>query len=787
MPLPTLFTKGAINVESWMTPDQKNEANSLPAVDFVVNYISERMPVRKSDSPSIPIKSGGDKVLLLESGTGSGKSTVLPPALYDTYGANICVTQPRVYNAINIPDQICEHNSHIHMGRNIGYQSGLISKKPTDRAIIAMTVGVLAQQLNIMEEEKFLKKYRFIIIDECHVRSTELDLTLYYLYKLLKKYYDHPDCPMLILMSATFDHAHFAKYFGCPKQNFLRISGKTYPIIDNFLEYDVKENIQESAIDRVKQIHTVEGVDDVNDPENMRDILIFVQGGASLRRMIFALHELNNDKAFVKHGYIAPIKLDSEHFKKSGKDYKHLIAPIEMIRERLIADKSTDNDIKFKSTPVIPVRKVFVGTDLAETGITIDTLKYCIDTGYHYSAEYNPVHGVRCLILKPITKGSATQRRGRVGRKAPGIWYPLYTEETFNKMIPNAHPDILRNSPIELILNFIIKESEKPSGICFGSISMLDMPSSDAIIDSLEQLRILGFIRQENKFIAPSKSKSAGKIQPTELGIIASKIRKISLPSIRMIFAGYHYGANILDLITIACMIDNFRSFFKKQYINKYKTPRNPLKLRDEETVKSYYRYVFADEFLECLWIWLDFMNAIEKAPSDNIIDYMEKYCDDNDFVYSGLLGSVATLRDEIIQNFIAIGINPFYNGLNIAQYNLLDIIRNDFEMGITEIQKIKRCILDGYRHNLCILNPETNKYHSLRKRITLYVTDSMLLKKIKMDSADDVIQNQPKYIIASELGISPSRANPSLFSYGVAGLVSVMDGFATVDYTISI
>ena len=27
------------------------------------------------------------------------------------------------------------------------------------------------------------------------------------------------------------------------------------------------------------------------------------------------------------------------------------------------------------------------------------------------------------------------QRKGRVGRKQPGIFYPIFTQETFNKMI----------------------------------------------------------------------------------------------------------------------------------------------------------------------------------------------------------------------------------------------------------------------------------------------------------------------------------------------------------------
>ena len=46
------------------------------------------------------------------------------------------------------------------------------------------------------------------------------------------------------------------------------------------------------------------------------------------------------------------------------------------------------------------VRKIFIATNVAETGLTLSTLKYCIDTGYFNSVEFNPNLGIKLIIQK---------------------------------------------------------------------------------------------------------------------------------------------------------------------------------------------------------------------------------------------------------------------------------------------------------------------------------------------------------------------------------------------------
>jgi hypothetical protein len=194
----------------------------------------------------------------------------------------------------------------------------------------------------------------------------------------------------------------------------------------------------------------------------------------------------------------------------------------------------------------------------------------------------------------------------------------------------------------------------------------------------VEKLQTLGFIDHEYK--------------PTCIGWFGSKFRKVRMENIRMILAGYHHGANILDLITIACFIEAGHSLGIKK--NKY-IPRNPLKLSEYKR-NYYYSMVFCDEFIEYLFIWEEFMDQvnnlgetiknISSAKSnakksknkstikniDEIMTYLENWCVENKFNYDAMM-NISIARDELLTDLLNIGLNPYYNGLLLpkGKYNL--------------------------------------------------------------------------------------------------------------------
>ena len=76
-------------------------------------------------------------------------------------------------------------------------------------------------------------------------------------------------------------------------------------------------------------------------------------------------------------------------------------------------------------------RKCIVATNIAETSLTLDGVKYVIDTGFCKLKVYNPKIGMDALQITPISQANANQRAGRAGRTGPGQCYRLYSAHIF--------------------------------------------------------------------------------------------------------------------------------------------------------------------------------------------------------------------------------------------------------------------------------------------------------------------------------------------------------------------
>ncbi len=70
-------------------------------------------------------------------------------------------------------------------------------------------------------------------------------------------------------------------------------------------------------------------------------------------------------------------------------------------------------------------RKIVLATPIAETSITIEGVKFVIDTGYCRRLNYDAKTGLSHLDTVRISKDMAVQRAGRAGRLTEGICYRL--------------------------------------------------------------------------------------------------------------------------------------------------------------------------------------------------------------------------------------------------------------------------------------------------------------------------------------------------------------------------
>jgi HrpA-like RNA helicase len=835
MSLPTLLKPNTIKVAKWMSKEQKIQLTTMQSIEWIINYLEDRV-WNKNTPPKIKIKGPGYKVGVFRSGTGTGKSTVFPPYIYNKFyeelknTKTIICTQPTVATATDIPYQIVAYNKNLELGKNIGFQTGSLIRK-AKKGILFATIGILLQHLKLLTDEEFMNKYSFIILDEIHLRSVETDTTLFYLRRFLERNYENPECPFIILTSGTFEPKIFMEYFSCPESSFLDIVGSSFPIVDNYSTFDVSDYISYS-IDLVEKIH-VENVSDITKKSEFRDVLIFVQGVSQIKEIVEKLHKLNtevfskglnysikhNNEQQKKYGgkekiekyYICPIAVTSKNMQKGGIEYQNIFSDVNNVKVpiyKFVNGEITDKIINYEKAS----RRVIIATNAIETGITIDTLKYCIDTGYVNESQFNPDFGVNMLINKSVTQASSKQRRGRVGRKDPGVFYTAYTKETYDKLIPLPYPDIVRNDITSSLLDIIMNETEtklievdpseldkypeafqmnnfdqrwyslhQDKSFNLANLIFIQSPSANSFTYSLEKLRILGFIDHSYNI--------------TIYGWFGSKIRKTSIESIRMILAGYHHGANILDLITIVIMMNNAITLGIKR--KKYK-PRNILNL-SEKNLSLYYKNLFTDEFIEYLFIWDEFINEVEeigdtiskelkKANSNSsnllILKKVEKYCLENNFDMDTLL-LIINQRDEMISDLLNVGMNPFYNGLSLprGKYNLVNILQNNIQDGIDEIRKIKNCIYEGYRMNLYIWNEGSKSYVSPINH-TPITLESKILSPLTLDK--NIKQSRPQKIIVSSVILRESNNESGIYEF-IGSEISSLDGYVDLDVDFNI
>ena len=90
--------------------------------------------------------------------------------------------------------------------------------------------------------------------------------------------------------------------------------------------------------------------------------------------------------------------------------------------------KDLNNNNNFKT-------RIYLGTDVIESSITLPDIYIVIDLGLKNKVTYNPIIDDTLNEVSFINKTNAGQRKGRTGRRNDGLYYHLYNENNLNKDI----------------------------------------------------------------------------------------------------------------------------------------------------------------------------------------------------------------------------------------------------------------------------------------------------------------------------------------------------------------
>lgn len=376
---------------------------------------------------------------ILQADPGAGKTTLVPPSLLDEAwleGRKIIILAPRRLAARSAAMRMAALMQE-DVGQSVGYRVRMDNRTSPKTRIEVITEGILTRRL---QNDPELADTGLIIFDEFHERSLDGDLGLALCLDLQDAL--HPDLRLLV-MSATLDTEALSELLGAPP--VIRCEGRHYPVETRYLGphtplYDPLL-LYRTVVSAIRQ--------------ESGSILVFLPGAGEIRRLCQQLTTAD----FGQQVIIAPL-------------YGNL--------SRQAQDKAIQ-------APPEGRRKIVLATNLAETSLTINGIGVVIDSGLERRLAFDPRSGMSRLVTLPVSRASASQRRGRAGRTGPGICLRLWSKHAHKGLTPVHRPEILSADLCRLVLELALWGVNDPT-----TLKWLDPPPENRFNSGRSLLHLLG-------------------------------------------------------------------------------------------------------------------------------------------------------------------------------------------------------------------------------------------------------------------------------------------------------
>ena len=459
------------------TPEQLSQrATSVPTITYPA-----QLPV-SARQEEIAAAILANQVVIVAGETGSGKTTQIPKICLDLgRGINAMIghTQPRRIAARSVAERIAQElGTKVSKESIVGYQVRFTDEVSEHTLIKLMTDGILLAEI---QNDPLLRRYDTLIIDEAHERSLNIDFILGYLARLLPQ---RPDLKVIIT-SATIDSERFAAHFGVEGRPapIIEVSGRTYPVEIRYRPLDGVEPEPDSSQTNSAAANAstdeprdqVTGILDAVD-ELMAlgpgDILVFLAGERDIR---------DTEAALIDH--LGPRYAANESSAR-------LPGSVEIIPLYSRLSAAAQHRVFEKHR----LRRIVLATNVAETSLTVPSIRYVIDPGVARISRYSNKTKVQRLPIEPISQASANQRSGRCGRVADGVAIRLYSQTDYEGREPYTEPEILRTSLASVILQM--------AALRLGNVAdfpFIDPPDRRAIADGVALLTEIGAISANSK------------------------------------------------------------------------------------------------------------------------------------------------------------------------------------------------------------------------------------------------------------------------------------------------
>ncbi|XP_022919637.2 probable ATP-dependent RNA helicase DHX34 [Onthophagus taurus] len=443
-----LFLK---SIKAYQDFQQKNKFLKLKKL----RESQKQLPIAEYKE-EITKKLKGCRVMLIAGDTGCGKSTQIPQYVMNGGYERVVCTQPRRIACVSLAKRVA-YETLSDYKNTIGYQIRFEKTKRKDTKVIFMTEGLLLRQAS---EEDVIGGYDVIILDEVHERHLYGDFLVGIMKCFLYKNKDFK----LILMSATINLKLFIEYFSNESLEVIQVPGRLFPIEIHYKPV-IKDPYDKNKdkFDCTPYLQIVQMIDEKYPKNEKGDLLIFLNGFSEIN----TLHDVITEYS-------------------SHKDNNWIVL---MLHSTL----SLEQQDRVFDYPQDGVRKCIISTNIAETSVTIDGIRFVIDSGKVNRMSYVSEGGINRLAECDISQDSARQRMGRAGRTGPGICFRFYSEEDYKNFEPFTPAEIHLVPLNSLLLHMISLGLNNIYNFPF-----LEQPSQDTIEESIEKLKFCGALSLEN-------------------------------------------------------------------------------------------------------------------------------------------------------------------------------------------------------------------------------------------------------------------------------------------------
>ena len=650
------------------------------------------------------------QVLLVVSGTGSGKTVLFPKyALHALdYSGKIAITLPKQIITRSAAE-FSAKTLDVELGKDVGYKyrGSPKDKQSKDTKLLYATDGtIVAKLLN----DPLLEEFNLVIIDEAHERKVQIDFLLYLLRRAISKRNDLK----IIIMSATINTEIFKDYFKDYDFYNLNIGGRTnYPIESIFLKENIKsEDYIKKGIEIIMDIIKK---DDLK-KEGSHDIMFFITSSNEAydvcKNLNHKLENNNNNNIYCVEVY-AGMNKDSQELAQHKDMYKN------------------QNNYN---------RKIVITTNVAESSLTIDGIKYVIESGYELLGKFDPILKGRKLDREFISHAQAKQRMGRAGRTEPGICYHLYTQDFFeNKMKKFPDPDI---------------RTEDITGECLQLLNNEDILEVPKLLDVL-----YNFIeppRENYVKIAISNLNNLRAIDNNKISILGDIMSNLNVePFFGLCIIMARMYNCIYEIIDIICMISASKGNMGEIFLSPHKLLQNNAELKENKSLydkavkkitdrinkkKKKFKHSYGDH----LSIYKVYNTFFKLKKQNKKEDKIHQWCYDNFIKYDTIKKANKfgkRIRSRIINYLNSDNMSKIYKQLF---YNK-DILKMKLE------DRIIICLIVG--HNYQIATNKNNNNYILKDSKNIVTVDPKTFLFLN--------KQLPKNIFYHELFIS--KGNKSL------------------------